>query len=126
MTADTDRRLAALKRRLAAIPAALIAKLEPVVEASANELVEMQRRLAPVDKGDLQASLVVLPGDHVLARQIRAGGKNAHHARWAEFGTANMPAHPFFWVSFRALRKRIKSRLSRAAGKAIREIRDGA
>lgn len=126
MTADTDRRLAALKRWLAAIPAALVAKLEPVVEASANELVEMQRRLAPVDEGDLKASLVVLPGDHPLARQIRAGGKNAHHARWAEFGTANMPAHPFFWPSYRALRKRIKSRLTRAAGKAIKEIRDGA
>lgn len=54
--------------------------------------------------------------------QGRAGYFDSDNARYQEFGTSKMPANPFFWPSYRALKRRIKSRITRAINKAIRSL----
>jgi hypothetical protein len=75
-------------------------------------------------------------GDPDLTVTITAGNKEVFWARWEEFGTAphkqggmfkgtdhpGTAARPFFYGPFRALRKRVKSRITRATRKATREI----
>lgn len=82
---------------------------------------------------------------------IVAGDDDAFYARWIEFGTAphnvakgggtvkgkkqlaagggnghpGTAAKPFFYVSYRALRKRTKSRITRAINKAAKEVAAG-
>ena len=65
---------------------------------------------------------------------IFAGGGDAFYARWVEFGTSphlnagrhagtqhpGTPARPFFYPAYRALRKRVRSRTTRAINKAAR------
>lgn len=79
-------------------------------------------------------------GDPDLTVHIHAGDARAWYARIVEFGTRNartiqnyfghkgvnvtvaaMPAQPFFYPAYRTLKKRMKSRLTRAARKAIKE-----
>lgn len=81
-----------------------------------------------------------------LRLTIFAGNDRAFYARWVEFGTAahstakgadrsskrkrvaaghmhpGARAHPFFFPSYRANRKRIKSRVSRAITKAAKKV----
>ena len=53
-------------------------------------------------------------------RKGRYTGGNANNARYQEFGTARMGANPFFWPSYRALKARIRNRITRAANGAMR------
>lgn len=122
MANELERGLAKVRQRLDAIPRQVRNAVQPALDTSANELADMQRRLVPVDEGDLKDSIEVHPGEHELQRIVKVGGPRAHHARWVEFGTAHTPAQPFFWPAYRALQKRIKARLTRAANKAIREL----
>jgi HK97 gp10 family phage protein len=91
----------------------------------------------------------VISGD--LTITIYAGDDYAYYARWVEFGTAahniasgggtkagqkqlasgggrghpGTQAQPFFYVSYRALRKRTKSRITRSINKAAKEVAAG-
>jgi HK97 gp10 family phage protein len=70
---------------------------------------------------------------------IYAGNADAYYARFVEFGTAAhtaggmfagatipaIAASPFFFVSFRANRKRVKSRITRAINKSAKEVAAG-
>ncbi|MQU69101.1 HK97 gp10 family phage protein [Sinorhizobium meliloti] len=70
---------------------------------------------------------------------IYAGNADAYYARFVEFGTAahtaggmfagatipTIAASPFFFVSLRANRKRVKGRITQAANKAAREVAAG-
>lgn len=104
------------------------------MEKGADELVAMMKRLAPVDTGDLQMSISwtwgkAPKGSVALAKSepdskgmritVFAGNREAFYARWQEFGTSEMPAKPFFFPSWRALRKRIRSRIVRDMKKAV-------
>lgn len=139
-----------LKAKLAKLPlAAKLAATEALMQG-ANELADMQRRLVPVDDGDLRASIVVTPpgattppysqpgGSRTagpLEAIVTAGNTDVRYAHLVEFGAAphvaggkfkgaqhpGMRAEPFFWPSYRALRRRIKSRTARAISKAIKD-----
>lgn len=89
-------------------------------------------------------------GDNDLRITIFAGNDEAFYARWVEFGTKphtisakNSPtmsragvnfgtsvshpgisknAHAFFFPAYRAMRKRIRSRISRAITKSVRDV----
>lgn len=76
-------------------------------------------------------------GDPDLTAWITAGGgRSGWYARFVEFGTrphtaggkfkgARHPgarAQPFFYPAYRSLRRRAKSKISRAIGKAARDI----
>jgi hypothetical protein len=70
---------------------------------------------------------------------IYAGSSEVFWARWVEFGTSphanagqfegsehpGTAAQPFFFVSFRALRRRIKGRVSRAITKSAKRAASG-
>ncbi|MDF2809507.1 MAG: hypothetical protein K0S56_538 [Microvirga sp.] len=74
-------------------------------------------------------------GDPDLSVTIHAGDSKAYYAMFVEFGTsqhtaggkfvgATIPAvaaQPFFYPGYRSLRKRVKSRISRATTKSIRQ-----
>lgn len=89
-----------------------------------------------------------IDGDPDLTATIVAGGKDAYYARWVEFGTQGhslakgarvksgakqnegrqhpgTPPKPFFYGPWRASRKKIKSRVTRAVTKAVKSSVQG-
>ena len=66
----------------------------------------------------------------MITRRGRAGANTTAAAgvfakfvwRFIEYGTVNNPAVPHMGVAYRALRKRIQGRMSRAIGKAVKRI----
>jgi HK97 gp10 family phage protein len=116
--------LARLQRRLERIPIEVRKAVQPALDKSANELVGRMRHLAPVqeeDGGELRDSIHAEQGDHELARRVVAGGDTAPYALHVEYGTVHADASPYFWPSYRLLRKRITGRIKRAVSKAVRD-----
>lgn len=141
-----------LLRKLNALPQAAERRIKAAMEAAADDIVSMMKRLAPVDDGDLQMSISWTWGDApkgsmtvaTVSRRrgggpritIFAGNREAYYARWVEFGTSphlnggifagstnpGTRAQPFFFVSFRANRRRTKSTISRAITRAAKEV----
>lgn len=124
MAAKTEG-LERLKAKIAALPLVAKDEMKAALNVGADELVAMQQRLAPRDRGDLAQSIEKKEGRHELAVIVQAGGPKAIHARWNEFGTVKMPAQPFFFPAYRALRKRIRSRVNRASKKAAEKVAAG-
>lgn len=130
--------LAALQRRLAAIPAAVKEAVKPALEKSGAELVETMKHLAPVDTGELRDSITATPagettpaysqgdggGGEVVPEncvRVTAGNAEVRYPHLVEHGTAEAPAQPFFFPAFRLDRARIQRRITTAINKAARE-----
>ena len=64
----TSPQLARLKRRLDAIPKAVVEAVQPALRQSGDELVARMRQLAPEDIGALKASIVATPSGERLSR----------------------------------------------------------
>ncbi len=131
-----------MNRKVRAMPAAVKTAIREALATGGDEVVGMMKRLAPVDDGALRDSIGWTfgqpPGGSIsvggfggvedarnsegLRVTIYAGDADAYYARWQEFGTAQHRAHPFFFVAWRALRKRVKSRLTRKINKAIKQV----
>lgn len=137
-----------LLRKFALIPDAVIKEVRNSMERSAKEMVAMMQRLVPVEHGVLRDSIgwtwgAAPKGAMVLGTvknadgkggksqrlviTIYAGGKNAfgmdaYYAWWQEVGTVKMAANPFFFPAYRALRKKARSGMTRAAKKAIKAL----
>lgn len=133
------------RNRLARIPDKVTQAARGAMEQGAEEMVQMMRRLAPVDDGELRASINWTWGDApagtFTVTQIKGGkragrdvaalrvtiyanakdSKGRPYASWVEFGTKRSAAQSFFWPSYRALRKRVMGRIIRAIRKAIKE-----
>lgn len=131
MSAQADR----LKRRLAAIPKAAKAAVQPALMQSANEMADTMRQLAPEDTGALRKSIVLTPGGQATppysqpggsmsvaenAVAITVGNSDVRYPHLQEYGTAEHAPHPFFWPSVRLHRRRAASRIKRAIAKAVR------
>lgn len=132
------------KRKLAAMPGAAREEIREAIGKSADEVVDLMRRMVPVDKGDLRDSIgwtwgappkgsTVLAtssrsavGDAGLVATIFAGGGEAFYAHFVEFGTVHMGRQPFFYPSFRLGKKRAQSRIARATTKAAKKVAVGA
>jgi len=143
-----------LQAKLDRLPIKVKERIREAMEAGANEIVEMAKSLVADDTGALRDSIgwtygrapkgamtlgkvESLGGDMTIT--IYAGNSEAFYARWIEFGTSShtaggkfagakipaQPARPFFYVSFRANRRRVKSRISRAITKAAKEVAAG-
>jgi len=131
--------LAKLQEKLNRMPQIAKDQIKQALEASADEIVEMAKRLVPVDKGALRDSIgwtwgkvpkgaitlgkvaeASLAGD--LTITIYAGNSDAFHARWVEFGTQKMKAQPYFYPAYRATKKRAKSRVRRSVTKAAKRV----
>lgn len=139
--------LAKLQKKLNAMPQIAKEEMKQALEAAADEIVEMAKRLAPVLKeptnrrkaGELRDSIgwtwgkapkgsltlgkvaeASLAGD--LTITVFAGNSSAFYARWVEFGTQNMAAQPYFFPSYRATKKRAVSRVRRSITRAAKKV----
>ncbi|MDQ0558310.1 HK97 gp10 family phage protein [Rhizobium mesoamericanum] len=143
-----------LQAKLDRLPAKVKQRIKTAMEAGADEIVAMAKSLVADDTGKLRESIgwtygrapkgsmtlgkvESLGGD--LTITIYAGNTESFQSRWIEFGTQAhiaggkfagakipaQPARPFFYVSFRANRRRVKSRISRAITKAAKEVAAG-
>lgn len=133
-----DGGLAKFQRRMAAVPVAARAAVQPALVKGAQEIAAIQRGLAPRDKGDLIDSIAVIgpgqrtppysqPGGAMVVPEnmaaITVGSSDVRYPHLQEFGTSHHAAQPFFWPGFRLGRKRAMNRIKRAVGKAIREAK---
>ncbi len=141
-----------LLRKMKALPEEARQEIGKAVRESAAELVAAQKRLAPRRTGALAASIVATVGgslpkyasvgvgtasaDPDLTAIISAGNTAVRYAHLVEFDTAphlnkglfegsqhpGTRAQPFFYPPFRANRRRVKSRITRATRKAARKV----
>lgn len=120
------------------IPKAARVNVRAAMEDLANDIVEEMWSRAPhgatgvlgasigwtwgeAPKGSLTIGTVGGREYGALRITIYAGGGDAFYARFQEFGTVKMPANPFFFPVWRARKRRVKGRISRAISKAIKE-----
>lgn len=132
----SDGGIGALKKRLAAIPKAVKERAAIDTLAAAEDIANNMRNLAPVDDGDLKASIAVTPGGQstpaysqpggatvVPENQvaITAGNSAVRYAHLVEHGTEQAEAQQFFWPGFRLGRKKALSKIKGGIRKAIKE-----
>lgn len=139
-----------LNRKMKAIPPAAKAAARAAVVQGAQEVANLQQNLVPYDQGELHDSIVVTqpgqttppysqPGGSMTAGPeqaiITAGNTRVRYPHLVEFGTPphinggqfagtahpGTTAQPFFFPAWRALRNRVKSRITRSINKAIRD-----
>lgn len=113
----------------AAVPKVEI-EITRAAKKTATEMVGLAKSLAPVDEGALQDSIQMYPGPRISAFTVKAGGdvttvtsaSGAYdYALAQEYGTQDMAANPFFWPSYRVVRRTFRGRVGRALRKAIKE-----
>lgn len=113
--------------RMGRIPPAVRKRINAANEKSAEDLAAMMRRLVPTDERDLERSITYyeLTGTvgGGVAWRVAAGDEKAYYARFVEFGNGIVPAQPFFYPSFRALRRLIRNRQLRAFRAALKETK---
>lgn len=132
MSAQLDR----LRKRLDTIPQGVKEAVQPALVRSGAALSNRMKQLAPLDTGALKGSIAVTPAGQQTppysqpggsmtvpenAVAVTVGNADVRYAHLQEYGTAQAPAHPFFWPAYRLLKKRIANRLKRAISKAVKE-----
>lgn len=137
------------KRKLRRLPQVAKDEMRKGLEQSANEMVDLMKRMVPVDEGKLRDSIgwmwgappegatvfATAAGDAGLVITIYAGDRNTivtnargiefQNAFIQEFGSQKMSANPFFRPAWRINRKRAQGRISRSIGKAARKVAAG-
>lgn len=135
-------------RRMA--PEAAVA-LQAEADAAAAEMVRTARSYAPVDDGDLRDSIVATPAGSMTPAYSQPGGQQqvpagsvlvtagntkVRYPHLVEYGTRphlnagqfagtqhpGTAAQPYFWPAFRLLRRRFRSRMTRAMNKTIKKV----
>ena len=129
-----------MNRRIDRIPVEVRRAMAENTLAGAEEVAALQRRYAPKDSGDLVNSIKVTPGGQRTPAYSQPGGSRlvpehgAHitvgntavrYPHLLEYGTLKAPAQPFFWPAWRALRNRVKSRISRNVRKVVKSLWGG-
>lgn len=151
MARSTIKGLDKLKAKLKKLPEAAEKAIKIAMEQGAEEVVAMMKSLAPVDDGDLQMSIswtwgnapkysqkiaAVKSTDGRLAITIFAGNSKVRYAHLVEFGSAphinggifagtknpGAQKQPFFYISWRAKRRKVTSRISRAITKSANKV----
>lgn len=112
-----------LRRRMKAIPVEVRKALKAQNAQNAADLVDTMKGFAPVQEGALVSSIKHqdVSDSTQISQRVSAGARDAPYASWVEFGTSKNAPAPFFWPAYRLLRRRMKSRMSRAAKKAVQE-----
>lgn len=125
------------KQLMARIPKAVANDLESAPREEGERLAVAMRQVVPqgidnrrellesirVEDGKRPLSVLVKAGGPLTTKEVRAGSGIAYDYSLAnEFGTQKMKAQPFFWPTYRLMKKRIRSALSRKARKAIEQV----
>lgn len=117
-----------LRRRLKAIPVEVRKALKVQNAQNAADLVAVQKSFAATSfsdpTGKLQAGIrhQDVSASTRISQKVSAGAKDEKgrdYAAWAEFGTSKNDPSPFFWPAYRLMKRRMKSRMTRAAKKAV-------
>lgn len=148
MARNALRGLPELRRKLERLRTATAPAVRAAMEQGAQATVDMMKRMAPEDDGDLKASIAwtwgkapsgsisvarAKAGDNTMT--IYAGNEKAYYARFVEFGTAprvnkgkfagtlnpGTPPQPFFYPSWRANKKQFNKLLRDAIRKAVKD-----
>ncbi|MBD9652000.1 HK97 gp10 family phage protein [Ensifer sp. ENS09] len=130
--------LAKLDKKLKRLPTVAKEFIRAEMGKVADQVVEMMKRLVPVEDGVLSdsigwtwgkapkgASIVATVESKMgadLTITIYAGSVEAYYARWQEFGTQDLPAQPFFYVSWRASRKDALRQVRKASRQAAKKV----
>lgn len=139
-----------LNRKLRRLTVTTQDEVRTAMEEAADAIVATAKNLVPVKTGRLRGTIGWTWGDaprgamvlgqvgprarvNEMRITIYAGdestkvGERAQFqlARLQEFGTQNMPANPFFYVSYRAHKKSVKRRIRAASRKAARRVSSG-
>lgn len=150
MATDLMAQSAKLAKRLAAIPAEIVAQVRPALVQAAVDLADVARALVPEDEGDLKASIAVTPPGAMTPAYAEGGGSRranenqvlvtvgnpqTRHGHLVEFGTAphinggefagtqhpGTKAQPFLLPAARLTEDRNKRRIGRAVAQAVRK-----
>lgn len=77
--------------------------------------------------GELEDTITAYPAQGMkgFVWRVKAGIKESvgFYARFLEFGTRMMQAQPFFFPTYRANKRNYRTRMSRAAKKALKRIK---
>jgi len=136
-------------RKLRQMPQVAKDEIRKGLEQSADEIVDLMKRMVPVDEGKLRESIgwtwgAPPEGATVLGRAkaqaglmitIYAGDRSTivtnsrgiefQNAFIQEFGAVHRSANPYFRPAWRINGKRARSRVSRSIGKAARKVATG-
>ena len=113
---------------LKSLPKEVVKALEVELALSAEILRKEIENAAPEDSGALRKTVRSkkvsgTAADNDLWYRISAGGnangEKVGYARLLEFGWSGGPAQPFFYPVYRSLKRRIRTRISRATNRGI-------
>lgn len=123
-----NRDLDGLIRALEAIPKQVRKAIDPAIDKGADELVARMKYLAPDDPAttgaDLKSNIRKVRSNVPLAVRVQAIDENAEgedNALFQEYGSTTRQAQPYFWPSYNTLKKRVRRRVDRAIGKAVKD-----
>lgn len=125
---NKDKLFQALRQTVPAIDG----EVRKALAESGDEMVDKVRSLVPVDRGDLRDSVEWNFTKQTQAQYSRSPAiivqegaetpnDDAFYARWVEFGTPETRKEPHFFPAYRLLRRKLKSRITRAMTKAIKK-----
>lgn len=113
-----------LERKLALLPRVVTSDLDQSIAMGAGEIAALQKRVAPVQFGELRDSIRVIdnsqPGRPGV--KIVAAGGDAFYGLFQEFGWEGNPGSPFFFGPYRALRRRVRARNSRTLRRSLDKV----
>lgn len=123
-----------LNAKLKALRTQTAAGVKVAVGQAADVVVDMQKKLCPVDTGALRDSIqwtFGAPPAHSTFRSsssqnetravISAGNSAVRYAHLVEFGHLHQPAHPFFYPGYRAAKKRAKAIITKGVKAAVQK-----
>lgn len=120
--------LQSVLRAMRAIPKEVKRAIQPALEKGADELVARMQYLAPEDEGDLKRAV---KKERINSLGIRVE-VDSENAQYQEYGVLHRPGdtrqknqQPFFWPSVNTLKKRVRGRVDRAIGKAVKDAWNG-
>lgn len=120
------------KARFRRLPEAVRKGTQRALLEAATELAGAIKRAVPVARGDLRDSVRVKRGkaasrdqqagvDPDLTIRVTEGDRDTFYAPFVEFGTADQPAQPHFFPTYRANRKRLARQIKAAQRRAIKK-----
>lgn len=119
--------LDAILKAFDAIPKAARKPISAALDKGADEMVGRMKYLAPNDPetsgSDLRGNIKKVGISDVAVRveAIDENDKGEDNALFQEYGSSTRPAQPFFWPSVNTTKKRVRRRVDRAIGKAVKE-----
>lgn len=124
-----------VQRMFAALPQALVDELRPEINAAADEFIARYKEVAPVSElephpGALRDSAHKEPGRTELSIAVVVDAKDTKgrffpaHAEYGHKAAdgSHVAGVPAFWPVYAVLRKKTRSRFSRAVNKAVKKV----